>query len=327
MPPNLPEEIRIIIQESMDEQRAVRLSKLQEKDDIIFRDAIYPGGVHRNFEESAMAESSAMAAARNSKSPSMKFHKGSGNTLHSWTTSLNFDDNVIHPLNSADDKDGQSAMPSAETYRPEIYSSSRKIQTSRGKLSKAHGLFKVLRRSKDATSTTGVDSGPATYECTSCFDDIPKKEAILVPCNHRYCYPCFSQLIATAIQNEDHFPPKCCLQEIPRRVLRQKLKGPDLASFDAKALEYSVAIGSRYYCARPECAKWIDTTKAKHLNSSRLQCPHCRHNMCTLCRGPSHPSGQDCPQDFALDATLQQAERAGWQRCYNCRAMVELNTG
>ena len=37
--------------------------------------------------------------------------------------------------------------------------------------------------------------------------------------------------------------------------------------------------------------------------------------------------GQECPQDYGLDATLEFAEHEGWRRCHSCRAMVELTVG
>ncbi|KAL8774522.1 MAG: hypothetical protein Q9209_000895 [Squamulea sp. 1 TL-2023] len=77
-----------------------------------------------------------------------------------------------------------------------------------------------------------------------------------------------------------HFPPKCCLQEIPKEVLRKYIEAKELASFDDKALGYAVAIGSRYCCSRPECARWIDTIKAQPQNEA-LECPHCSSSICT----------------------------------------------
>lgn len=35
----------------------------------------------------------------------------------------------------------------------------------------------------------------------------------------------------------------------------------------------------------------------------------------------------DCPSDPALQATLSLATNQGWQRCYKCKAMVELDLG
>lgn len=40
-----------------------------------------------------------------------------------------------------------------------------------------------------------------------------------------------------------------------------------------------------------------------------------------------HETGVDCPEDFGLEATLEEAERQGWRRCYKCRALVELTVG
>jgi hypothetical protein len=41
----------------------------------------------------------------------------------------------------------------------------------------------------------------------------------------------------------------------------------------------------------------------------------------------AHAAGVECPQDFGLEATLEEAERQGWRRCYQCRALVELTVG
>ncbi|KAL8663401.1 MAG: hypothetical protein Q9202_003920 [Teloschistes flavicans] len=325
---NLPDEIQSIIRESLDEQRAIRLSRLHEPA-IVVRKTVTVSNPQRENAGGMVAESSAMAASRHANST---LPTTSSSTLQTESLKLSLDSTTslgssnvgIDRLKPAAYPDDHNSRSSGENQRSDVQIASRKLQKSREKLSRAHGVFKMLRRTKDAAPTAAPE--PETDECISCFDDIPIEEAIGVPCRHKYCAPCFSQLIATALQNEDHFPPKCCLQEIPRGVLRKHLPPNELSSFDSKALEYSVAIGSRYYCARPECAKWIDTKKTRTHNGA-LVCPHCNNSMCTVCRGPEHPAGQDCPQDFGLDATLQQAERAGWRRCYSCRALVELNTG
>ncbi|KAL8804855.1 MAG: hypothetical protein Q9182_002349 [Xanthomendoza sp. 2 TL-2023] len=318
--PNVPDEIRGIIQESLDEQRTIRLSRLQAPA-IVVGTSVNTGHRIQSYDaEAVVAESSAMASNRPAGSTPSSVRTDSLDLSLNSTTSLgssSVGNDTVSPRGGRGSEDSQ---------RFDLRASAGKLQKSREKLSKAHGLFKMLRRPRDALIAAGVEPEPETYECTSCFDDIPNKEAIGLPCRHRYCTACFSQLIATALQNEDHFPPKCCLQEIPRGVLRKHLGTKELASYDDKALEYAVAIGSRYYCARPECAKWIDTRKARSQNGA-LRCPHCSHSMCTICRGPVHPGDQDCPQDFGLNSTLEQAEKAGWRRCYNCRALVELNTG
>lgn len=323
--PGMPEEIRNIVQESLDEQHAMRLSKLQAPA-IVVRTTITTDEREPEDGGAVVAESSAMASNRYTESSPSSVRTESIDLSLNSTTSLGSSSAASGPLKPVITEERTHSRSSGEGQYADLNLTSRKLWKSREKLSRTHGLFRMLQRPKDVIPAIEIEQDPETYECTSCFDDIPSTDAIRVPCRHRYCAPCFSQLIATAIHNEDQFPPKCCLQEIPRGVLRNHLKGIELASFDNKALEYSVAIGSRYYCARPQCAKWIDTTEARSQDGS-LKCPHCRNRMCTMCRGQAHGAEQDCPQDFGLDAALQQAEREGWRRCYNCRAMVELNTG
>lgn len=62
------------------------------------------------------------------------------------------------------------------------------------------------------------------------------------------------------------------------------------------------------------------------MGSSR-KCPHCSTAICIICRGRGHATGQDCPQDYGLDATLEFAEQEGWRRCHSCHTMVELTFG
>ena len=46
-----------------------------------------------------------------------------------------------------------------------------------------------------------------------------------------------------------------------------------------------------------------------------------------MCKRDAHPVGQDCPNDWELDAVLKIGERSGWRRCYKCRTLVELTYG
>ena len=300
-----PAKIRRIIQGTLEERRATRLSKL-------------PAPVSKSPPVDAppkVAGSSLRGSERHTGSTSSDRAQSFDLSLKS-TTSLGSSTVGTDSYNSLDRKAAEANSQPTNT----------RLRKCREKPSAAHGLLKMLRNPKEILSAPGMEPEPSAYDCTSCFDKVPKSKAIGVPCQHRYCAICFSQLITTALQNENSFPPKCCLQEIPRRVLKKHLRAKELAVFDDKALEYAVAIGSRYYCARPKCSKWIDTTKARSRNGA-LRCPHCSYRMCTICRGPVHPVDQDCPQDFGLNSTLEQAKRAGWQRCYKCRALVELDTG
>ncbi|WEW59383.1 hypothetical protein PRK78_004854 [Emydomyces testavorans] len=163
-------------------------------------------------------------------------------------------------------------------------------------------------------------------ECASCLEGITEKNLLRMECQHRYCLKCFVTLITTAMHNENQFPPKCCLVEIPVKVILHNLDNANRDLYHQKVLEYSLPQQSRWYCPSPSCGKWISPKKIK--DSAPIQkCPSCKDKFCGFCRGPLHEDGVDCPKDLGLEATLEEAEMHGWRRCYQCRAMVELVSG
>lgn len=316
-----PDEIRNIVQESIDEHRALQASRQSGTQAIVVRTTITQS---RTGDEDGApttgSESSASASIRRTNS-SMSGELSSGLESTTSLSSSGSDPDLLKPptiytqtafTSSGDDVSEPNGIRATFRKRP----------------LRDRGVFRFLasRKGKERDLAYSDNENLRTNECTSCFDDVPSKRAVLLSCRHSYCSECFSQLISTAIKSESTFPPKCCLQEIPRKTILAHLSVREMAHFDEKALEYAVAVANRYYCPSPECAKWIDVRRA-HGSDGSLECPHCRIAVCTMCRGVAHGKNQDCPHDFGLDATLKQAERAGWQRCYNCRAVVELNTG
>ncbi|KLJ06542.1 hypothetical protein EMPG_10060 [Blastomyces silverae] len=165
-------------------------------------------------------------------------------------------------------------------------------------------------------------------ECSSCFDDLLDKNLINLNCQHKYCLKCFLQLVNTAMATERLFPPKCCLEEIPQRIILDNLDHIRRDAYKLKVQEYALAEPNRVYCPEPSCAKWVPPNKLKKgKKSTQRSCPYCRVEICALCRGVAHANFNDCPQDHGLEATLEEAENRGWRRCYNCHSMVELTAG
>ncbi|KAG5302056.1 IBR domain-containing protein [Histoplasma ohiense] len=165
-------------------------------------------------------------------------------------------------------------------------------------------------------------------ECSSCFDEIMDKNLISLNCQHKYCLKCFIQLINTAMATEKLFPPKCCLEEIPQRLILDNLDHNGRDAFRLKVQEYAISEPRRVYCPEITCAKWIPPNKLKKgKKPSQKSCPYCRNEICTLCRSLAHANLKDCPQDYGLEATLEEAEYHGWRRCYSCHSMVELTAG
>jgi hypothetical protein len=164
-------------------------------------------------------------------------------------------------------------------------------------------------------------------ECASCFEDFPTTRMYSLKCKHLYCLGCFTALITTSMRTESMFPPKCCLVEIPMKDLLSALDKTQKEIYKSKAAEFALKPESRWYCPDAQCGIWIPPSKLHRLRILGGKCPSCDTKICGYCRGKTHEAGTECPEDFGLEATLQEAERQGWRRCYKCRALVELTAG
>ncbi|KAK2592325.1 hypothetical protein QQS21_009983 [Conoideocrella luteorostrata] len=184
--------------------------------------------------------------------------------------------------------------------------------------SKTQEKLLELRKSGFITDAEPIMVDPEV-ECVSCLDDIPMKDAVRVSC-HSYCRECFVRLVTAAVQNEQQWPPKCCLNQIPFRLIERNIPHALKKTFQDRASEWELPAGERVYCHHPECAVWIRPKNIKP-NKRQALCER-GHVTCTICRGPSH-GNQDCPQDFDITLTNILAEQEGWKRCFNCHALVE----
>lgn len=325
-----PEGIRNVVQETLDQHRALRASKLYTQA-IVVRTTITISKTRGRLSTCyPVVESYAMSPNQSLDPPLWDARSECESPAPGSISSaeLSVGEQELRDLRTS--RELRSPTSSNESLSSSTSCNHPRLMRKRDKIAANQGLFRLLpglvgRRLKPDSSDRFLNK-TRSVECTSCFDNVPEKRAVDVLCRHSYCRPCFSQLVRTAMLNEDTFPPKCCLQDIPRRVMQLHLSPEELDQLDKKALEYAVPVGNRYYCGSPECAKWIDTRKARRFNGG-LECPHCGFKICISCRGAQHGRNQDCPQDFGLRRALEQAERAGWRRCYSCRTMVELNTG
>ena len=130
---------------------------------------------------------------------------------------------------------------------------------------------------------------------------------------------------STALESETHWPAKCCLNTIPSDCILPHIDAVMAKKYRQREAEWSIPAGDRIYCAQPSCSAWISPKRVnQQLHSAK--CGKCGHRSCTTCRGKYH-NGEDCPQDPALQATINLAEMEGWKRCFSCHALVEHNKG
>ena len=333
----VPEQIRNVVRESMDQNRALKTSTLEliaqeppDADKVIKRTMIHQGDADLST-GLAISVSADSKGSNGSNSESTASGDGSSLSYHSTNTSLSVADSPLAASfsNLVINWPG-GGMASQESLGSEISNGTSSIGETDSKHRRRLRLpaFLQSRRGKAKVLTKSVATHPLNEqaECTGCMDDIPRSMAVGMPCQCQYCTTCFNQLIKTATQNEATFPPKCCLQEVPKDKIRLYLSNKDYAHFELKTKEYAVPAERRWYCTSPTCGKWILVPNYRLVLGS-VRCNYCQYDMCAHCRGPAHSSNQECPQDRNLEATLEQAEQEGWRRCYKCRAMVELATG
>ncbi|KAI0596655.1 hypothetical protein F4775DRAFT_603464 [Biscogniauxia sp. FL1348] len=160
-------------------------------------------------------------------------------------------------------------------------------------------------------------------ECVSCLEDFSAVLAIQAPCRHSYCPECFRRLVAAACDNEQQWPPKCCLSAIPSATVARHADAALRQRYRARACEWSVPAGERVYCSEAACGQWVRPQQVDRA-AAVATCP-AGHATCALCRGRAHAGGGGaaCPQDRDLARTQELADAEGWKRCPGCRAFVE----
>ncbi|KAK1721081.1 IBR finger domain-containing protein [Colletotrichum lupini] len=166
-------------------------------------------------------------------------------------------------------------------------------------------------------------ANPTKLTCDSCTNTYPSTTVAHLPCKHNYCRDCLRTLFQLSLTDESLFPPRCCRQPIPidDNNIRAFLPSQLIGSFRAKELE--LLTPDRTYCHRPTCSRFIP----KEFTRGDIgTCPACQHETCLMCKCAGHGE-QDCTQDTQTQALLEVAAANGWQRCFGCRRVVELDHG
>ena len=183
----------------------------------------------------------------------------------------------------------------------------------------------------DADSTAAAESSASAAsrqkisaaihrQCTACDLNKPLFDIFQTPCGHHYCQECLRTLFELSTTDETLFPPRCCRQEIPLQSVKIYLSPALLRTFALKSIEFKTS--DRTYCCRPACSSFITSV---NITGERATCTACGTHTCTICKNNAHDG--DCPEDTATQQVLETAREQGWQRCYNCRRLIELDVG
>lgn len=171
-----------------------------------------------------------------------------------------------------------------------------------------------------ATATTAQTSTDGKLACVACADLQNDKTAVRAPCGHTYCPDCLACLFGAATTDESLFPPRCCKVPIPLDTTRKWLPEELIIEFEKKELEFTTA--DRTYCSNMHCSSFIPP---EDIALSVGYCRACTEWTCTSCKSAEHEGF--CPDDPTKADILALAKENGWQQCYGCQRLVELNTG
>lgn len=135
-----------------------------------------------------------------------------------------------------------------------------------------------------------------------------------------------------SVTDPQHMPPKCCTSDhIPLKHVEKLFDVKFKMKWNRKYQEYTTK--NRIYCPAKGCGEWIkpnhiflDTSSGATGGRKYGKCSRCKTKVCCICNGKWH-SGKDCPKDEDTKKFVEMAKEKGWQRCYNCSAMVELKEG
>ncbi|KAF2649530.1 hypothetical protein K491DRAFT_734525 [Lophiostoma macrostomum CBS 122681] len=160
------------------------------------------------------------------------------------------------------------------------------------------------------------------FECVSCREDFRWDAIHTLGCGDQYCDSCLRRHIMQPVTERklNFLPPRCHGTAVARGLIEDILSASELGELDDAQLEKDTE--DKTYCSNVDCGKFIAPI---YIRAGDATCPRCDTKTCSLCKNQAHQA--ECPEDPEVKATLDLGEQRHWQRCYSCRAMVEIDWG
>lgn len=177
------------------------------------------------------------------------------------------------------------------------------------------------KRVKIIETEPGEPDSNVQRGCVACGDDGLDDAFISLLCRHRFCKPCLAQYTDSALQPGATFPPQCCGLPITLGMVQKHLS-PELTTRYGEK-QRQIFSSCSLLCARRGCCVEIPENS---ITGKKGHCLACKGNTCKACRKDWHED-RPCSFDPDREAILQLAKKEGWQSCYRCNNMVELNLG
>ena len=156
--------------------------------------------------------------------------------------------------------------------------------------------------------------------CISCSDEI-EATSFIAPCKHSYCNQCLDSYVKIALEPAGSFPPACCNLPITLQSAEAHLHHDLVKRWQKKHSE--IVASCSLVCAKSGCRVIIPPEK---IVDGLGHCSACNNHTCRKCRMQAHKD-KPCVEDAELRDVMNLAKKEGWQICYRCNNMIELNFG
>ncbi|KAI0008598.1 hypothetical protein F4779DRAFT_430153 [Xylariaceae sp. FL0662B] len=205
--------------------------------------------------------------------------------------------------------------------------SSSHVTSSRSVSSSSRRSSMLLNKFMGPTFHISTPEKTSTVECVVCYDELSPTKTAKLRCGHRMCRSCLKKSFRKSISDPSQMPPRCCTSDcIPLKHVENLFSTDFKKTWNRKFQEFSTR--NRIYCPGKRCGEWIKPSQIqRHSNGRKVgKCSNCHTRVCCDCNNKWHGSSH-CPTDEETDEILRQAKEKGWQRCYDCRNMIELKEG
>ncbi|TDZ31778.1 putative E3 ubiquitin-protein ligase ARI3 [Colletotrichum spinosum] len=246
---------------------------------------------------------------------------------------------VVYGVPSTSDESGYVPPRALRRHRSGIaYVESRPVRRSNTVSGASHATsHSTVSSSRRSSSFLGhvmaeeahfraSDKSSKLVKCVACMDDFRPMNVVTLECNHHMCNSCLKQVFKLSASGPQSMPPRCCTSDfIPLEHVERLLPASFKERWNRKFAEYSIR--NRIYCPSRRCGEWIKPADIYRRGGRQCgKCSNCKTEVCFSCKGRWH-SSRKCPDDEDTTRFLERAKKAGWQRCYKCSLVVDLDEG
>jgi ariadne-1 len=178
----------------------------------------------------------------------------------------------------------------------------------------------------------------AKLECPICLDDTTNENSYALGCGHRYCTPCWTRYLTTALQSahtavSTRCPFPKCGALVHDDAFRQHLSKQDYARYEQFVRRSFVDSNPKAkWCPAPGCSRAVRVDAASRRAAVRCSCGL---SFCfSCCDGDigDHSPATCADVEAWLSKASSESENLTWlaantKKCPKCSAFIEKNGG